>query len=141
MPFSSRNRRCHQRGQSSERRQSRSVRDLFCGAKQQFILRSGVTLANDVAQIGTAKAGDMFEGIAKAELFDDVMADALVALAVKAAMGRRKEFAQTAELAIFGPEVVSPFGDAMGFIDGEERNRHAAKPGRCAVEGDALGER
>ncbi len=26
----------------------------------------------------------------------------------------------------------------MGFIDGEERNRHAAKPGRCAVEGDAL---
>jgi len=26
----------------------------------------------------------------------------------------------------------------MGFIDGEERNRHAAKPGGCAVEGDAL---
>src|SRR4029077_6140491 len=54
-----------------------SVRDLRDGAQQQFILRSGVTLANDVSQIGAAKAGDVLVGIAQAELLDNVVADAL----------------------------------------------------------------
>jgi len=36
-----------------------------------------VTLANDVAQIGTAKAGDVFVRLAQAKLLDDVMANPL----------------------------------------------------------------
>src|SRR5205823_1973582 len=54
-----------------------SVRDLSYGAEQQLILRSGAASANDVSQIGAAKAGNVLVGIAQAELLDDVVADAL----------------------------------------------------------------
>src|SRR5260370_41052306 len=50
-----------------------------------------------------------------------------------------EEFTEAAELPVFGAEVMSPLGDAMRFVDGEERYRHTAKPGGSSVEGDALG--
>src|ERR1700693_543695 len=52
-----------------------------------------------------------------------------VALAVKAAIGFAREIgAQAAQLPVLGSELVAPFRDAMGFIDGEERNRYAREP-------------
>ena len=111
-----------------------AVCDLPDGAEQQFILHPGVTLANDVSKIGAAKAGDMFVGIAKAELLDDVVADALRGAGGESGDGAiREEFAEAAELAIFGAEVMSPFGDAMGFVDREEGYGHAAEPCRRTV--------
>ena len=103
-------------------------------------MRSGVTLADDVSQIGAAKAGDVFVGITEAELLDDIVADALSRAGGEGDDGEvRKKFAEAAKLAVLGAEVVAPFGDAMGFVDGEEGNRHAAEPGGRAVEGDAFG--
>jgi len=117
-----------------------AVRDLFDRAEEQFILCSAVALANDVAQIGTAKAGDVLVRIAKAELLDDVVADPLGGAGGESGYRTvRKKFAQPAKLAILGAEIVSPFGDAMGLIDREERDGHAAEPGGSAVEGDAFG--
>ncbi len=116
-----------------------SVRNLPNGAKEQFILCSGVRLADDVTQIGAAKAGDVLIRIAEAELLDDVVADALRGAGREGsnrAVG--KEFAETAELAVLGAEVVAPFGDAMGFVDGKEGDGHAPEPSGCAVEGDAF---
>ena len=102
-------------------------------------MRSGVTLADDVSQIGAAKAGDVFVGVTEAELLDDIVADALSGAGGEGDNGEvGKKFAEAAKLAILGAEVVAPFGDAMGFVDGEEGNRHAAEPGGRAVEGDAF---
>ena len=117
-----------------------AVRDLFDGSEEEFILRFGVALANNVPQIGAAKAGDVLVRIAQAELIDDVVADPLGGAGSESgdwAVG--KELAEAAELAILGPEVVAPFGDAMCLIDREERDGHAAEPGGSAVEGDAFG--
>src|SRR5260370_20063352 len=50
-----------------------------------------------------------------------------------------EEFTEAAELPVFGPEVMSPLGDAMRFVDGEERYLHTAKPGGMSVEGHAHG--
>ena len=76
----------------------------------------------------------MFVRIAQTELLDDVMADALGGAGGKGgdrAVGEK--FAEAAELAIFGAEVVAPLGDAMGFVNGEERDGDTAEPGRSAV--------
>ena len=52
-----------------------------------------------------------------------------VALAVNAAIGRSgKLLAQAAQLAVFGTEFVSPLGNAVRFVDGEERDRHLLEP-------------
>ena len=51
-------------------------------------LRARVAFSYDVAQIWAVEAGDVFVGMTQRELLDDVVAYLLVALAVKAAMGR-----------------------------------------------------
>src|SRR5260370_36727922 len=81
----------------------------------------------------------MLVRIAQAKVFDDVVANALRGGGSERRGGAvRKKLAQAAKLPIFGAEVVSPFGDAMGFVDGKEGDRHAAEPGGSSVEGDAL---
>ena len=98
-----------------------SVRDLRDGAEQQLVLRSCVTLANNVTQVGTAKAGDVSVRIAQAELLDDVVANALGGAGGEGGDGTiGEEFAEAAKLPIFGAEVMAPFGDAMCFVDGEK---------------------
>jgi len=39
--------------------------------------------------------------------------------------------AQGAELAVFGAKLVAPFGDAVGFVDGEQGDGDAASATRC----------
>src|SRR5690242_13629212 len=116
-----------------------AVGDLLDGAQQQFILRASIGLANDVAQIGAAKAGDVLERLAEPELLDDVVADALGGAGGEGGnRAVREKFAEAAELAILGAEVMAPFGNAMGFVNSEERDGDAPKPCGSAVEGDAF---
>src|SRR6202521_2333704 len=116
-----------------------AVRDLSYGAKEQIILRSGVALANDVSQIGPSKAGDVFVGIAEAELLDDVVADALGGAGGESGDGAGGEkFAEAAELAELGPEFMPPLGNTMGFVDGEEGDGQGLQPFCGAAERNAL---
>ena len=68
-------------------------------------------------------------GVAQLELANDVMPHAL-----RGACGEgrdravRKMSAQAAELAVFRPELVAPFRNAMRFVNREEQNRHALQP-------------
>src|ERR1700686_4628004 len=88
---------------------------------------------------GPAKAGNVLVRIAQAELLDNVVANAL-----GGAGGERrdgvvgKEFAELAELAVLRTEFVTPFGNAMRFIDGEKGERQAFQPLRSVAEGDAF---
>ena len=117
-----------------------AVGNLPHGAKEEFILRAGVGLADDVAQIGAAKAGDVLVRIAKAELVDDVAANAFGGAGGEGGDGEiGKNLAEAAELAVFRAEFVAPLGDAMGFVDGEEGDRETLEPVHGVAEGDALG--
>src|SRR6266404_9588780 len=116
-----------------------AVRDLPHGAEKQFVLRSGVGLADDVAEVPTAESSDVFVGIPEAELFDDVAANALCGAGGEGGNGAvGKNLAQAAELAVFGAEFMAPLGNAMGFVDGEKGNGEALQPVHGAAERDAL---
>ena len=63
-----------------------------------------------------------------------------VALAVNAAMGTvGKAFAQNSQLAVFRAELVTPFRNAVGFVDGEEGQRHLLQPTQHVLLHDAFG--
>ena len=51
-----------------------------------------------------------------------------VALAVKAAMGLAGKWRRRLQLPVLGAELVAPFGDAMGFVDCEERDGDGLQP-------------
>lgn len=48
-------------------------------------------------------------------------------------------FGEAGELEIIGSEVVAPFGDAMGFVDGEEGEFHLFEAGPEFLVGEAFG--
>src|SRR5205823_8435430 len=97
--------------------------------EQQIALLRSVTLLGDVAQVWTMKAGDVAIRVVEAQLIDDVVANA-----AGGAGGEcrnwilRKCLPESAELAIVGTKFVSPFGNAMSFINREKRQRNALKP-------------
>ena len=116
-----------------------AVGDLADGAKEEFVLRASVGLADDVAEIGAAEAGDVFVGIAQAELLDDVAAHAFCGAGSEGGDGAvGKNLAQAAELAILRAEFMAPLGNAMGFVDGEKGEGETLEPFHGAAEGDAL---
>ena len=72
------------------------------------------------------EAGDVLVRVAQAELLQDVVPH----LAGGAGRERRdrvirKQLAQAAQLPVFRTKLVPPFGNAMRFVDGEKRQRHA----------------
>ncbi len=79
-------------------------------------------------------------GIAQAELLDDVVTDVAGGAGGKGGDALIGEIdAQAAQLAIFWPEFVAPFRDAVSFINREKRDGHAPQPLRCIRSGEALG--
>ena len=54
-------------------------------------------------------------------------------------VGLGKIFPQTLQLAVVRTEFMSPFGDAVGFVDGEKRYRNIAQPGDGAFAGQSFG--
>ena len=68
--------------------------------------------------------------IAQLKLRQDIVADALRGAGGESGDGLAGKIrAQRAELPVFRPELVAPFGNAMRFVDGEERDGHAREPG------------
>jgi hypothetical protein len=93
----------------------------------------------DVAQVGAVEAGDVFVRVAELKLLQNIVPHALGGAGGEG--GDRlvgKVLAQRAQLAVLGAEFVAPFGDAVGFVDGEERQRHAAQPRDGIVARQAL---
>src|SRR5688500_2155797 len=95
---------------------------------------------HDVTQIRAMKAGDVFVRFAQLKLFENVMPD--TSRSASGESGDRligKVLAQRAELPVFGPEFVSPFGDAVRLVNCEKSQRNTAKPGDRILPGQALG--
>ena len=75
------------------------------------------------------KAGDVLRRTAQLKLIEDVVANPL-----SRARGERRDRAvgkmdpQAAQLPVFGTKLVSPLRDAVGFVDGEERDGHTLQP-------------
>ena len=64
------------------------------------------------------------------KLRQDIVADALGGAGGESGDGLAGEIrAQRAQLPVFRPELVPPFGNAVRFVDGEERNGDAREPG------------
>ena len=96
--------------------------------EQRFQLRiQTVARADVVADVRTVEAGDDQPVLGNAELRQDVGSRPRVG-----GCGQREPrhvgivVEQRAELAIIGPEIVAPFADAMRFVDGDQRQVHAA---------------
>ena len=92
------------------------------------------------AQGGAIEAGDADIGVLQAEARDDVVAHAGVGGGGEGDDGRvPKARASGAEVAVAGAKVVAPLRDAVGLVDGEEGDVHAAKSSDEAAIGEALG--
>src|SRR5713101_3652166 len=116
-----------------------AVRDLPYGAKEEFVLRAGVGLADDVAEVRAPKTGDVLVRIAQTELLDDVAANVFGGAGGEGGDGAiRKNLAQATELAVLRTEFMAPLGNAMGLVDGEKRNGEALQPVHGVAKGDAL---
>ena len=96
------------------------------------------------AQVRTVEAGHVHHGVAQAQAVDDVVAHPRVGGGGERDDGRVADAgADAAEVAVAGPEVVAPLGDAVRLIDGQQvhmeaaqgrRERAVAKPFRRHIE-------
>jgi len=109
------------------------VGDLLYGAEEEFHLRSGVKLTDDVAQMPKLR---LFIGCA-GELLDDIVPDALVRWG-ESAMGGRKKFRERLERRYSGGNR-GHSGDAVASSM-QERDRTRQACG-SAVEGMRSGKR
>src|SRR4029077_20855593 len=106
----------------------------------KFVLRAGTGLVDGIAQIGTAKTGDVFVRIAQAKLLDDVAAHTFCGAGRECGDGSIGEnLAQAAELAIFRTKLMAPLRDAMGFVNSEKGERKTLEPIHGAADRDTSG--
>ena len=87
---------------------------------QQFRVCVFVLAADGVMQIGSIEARDMDRRVAQGKLLDDVAADAL-GRSGRECDERNAGTARTQlrELTVLRPEIMTPLGDAMRFVDDE----------------------
>ena len=93
-----------------------------------------------IDQVRPVERADENFGRLEAKLADDVLAD------VRRGGGRvgmdgdvGKHLLEPPQLAVFGAEIVSPFADAVGFVDGDERDRRLLQEFERAVGHQPLG--
>ena len=99
-------------------------------SQQEISVLYGIAFAHQVAEIGAVEAGNVFIGIAESELRQDVVANRTGGAGGKSRDRRVWECtAQTAQLAVLGPEFVSPLGDAVGLVDSKKRDGNLLQPG------------
>ena len=92
-----------------------------------------------VGEVGAIETGDIGTGVTKAEVFDDIDADAFGGGGGEGHEGHLGEdLAEFSELAIFGAEIVTPFGNAVGFIDSELGDIPLAEEFESAIEEEAF---
>ena len=86
---------------------------------------SGCLMPTAKVSAGTSTSAYSQLRIAQAELREDIGADLFSCgggVTVQRCFG--KNLLEAAELAVFRTELMSPFGDAMGFVDREVGNRN-----------------
>ncbi|OPZ09086.1 MAG: hypothetical protein BWZ08_00699 [candidate division BRC1 bacterium ADurb.BinA292] len=92
-----------------------------------------------VDQVGPVERTDEDLRRRQAELPRDVVADAVRRRRGIGVDGDRREgLLELAQAAVFGPEIVAPLADAVGFVDGEERDARLAQRVEEAIEQQPL---
>ena len=87
---------------------------------EQLIV-SGGFFQDAIGEVGAIKAADENCGGPKFELGEDVLPDPLSGGGGEGEERHVwKKIAELSELPVFGPEIMSPFTDTMGFVDGNE---------------------
>ena len=96
--------------------------------------------AHLVVKVGTVEARLVDTGVGHAEVF------LYVVLHLGGSRGRKGDYGtrrylvdDRTYLAVFGAEIVSPFRDTVGFVDGVERNRHPFQEIDIVLLGKAFG--
>ena len=87
--------------------------------REQLLIGSGFR-HDAVTEIGPIETRDVAAWVAQLELFDDVDLDPLGRRRGQGHNRHLRELRpQLFQLAILRPEIVAPFADAMGFVDGD----------------------
>ncbi len=87
---------------------------------EHLLVRPGLGL-HAIGEIGPVETGDVTARLAQAQLLEDVGPDAFGGRGGERHQRHfREEIAQARELAVLGPEIMSPFADAMRLVDGDE---------------------
>ena len=101
---------------------------VVAGEEGQQLLAGIVALDDRIADVGPVEAGDEHPRRLKAEALDDVVAGERVGGGrQRHARDAGEELGDAGQFAIFGPEVVAPLAEAMGLVDGKERNVDAGQ--------------
>ena len=99
------------------------------GAQQQAGLLAACAFLHQIAQVRPVKAGNVFVRIAQLQLVKNVVTHPPGGAGGKSGDGTiGKMRPQPAQLPVFRAELMSPLGNAMGFIDREERDRDLLQP-------------
>jgi hypothetical protein len=113
-----------------------------CSARrklQQLLPRLRL-LDDAVADVGPVEAGDELLGLGQAEPLDDLVAGGGIGGGgERDARDARPALMQPVELHVFGAEVVPPLRDAVGLVDGEQRDGDAIEQGQEALGQQSLG--
>src|SRR5581483_4184201 len=108
--------------------------------EKQVRLCPRVTFFDYVAQIASMKAGNVLIWIAQPQLMNDVvphLSGGTCRECRDRALG--KMLTQRAELPVLWTKLVSPFGDAVRFVNSKIRKRHLLKPINGISTGKSLG--
>ena len=119
---------------------------LGSGAQQieQFTVRAPMLAPHLVRKVGPVEAGYMNVRLPQPELLQDVDAHTLGRGGGQRQHWRlRVALAQGAKLAVLGPEVVAPLADAVGLVNGQQREadmlRHLIEKGEKVAAQQTLG--
>src|ERR1700685_3690201 len=110
------------------------------GRCKKISLLKRLIFAHQISKIRAVKAGDVFIGLAKLELRQNVVTNVARGAGRERGNGMiGKMRAQAAQLPVFGAEFVSPLGDAMSFVDGKKGDRNFLQPADGISASDAFG--
>jgi len=86
------------------------------------------------------EADDVLIGLAQLELLQNIVPHVARGAGGEGGdRGLREMLAQGAQVAVFGPELMAPFGDAVSFVDGEKSDGDVLQPADGVRPGEALG--
>ena len=95
----------------------------------QYLLHRARLLGGAIADIGAVKAGDEAVLSADAQMLDDLRPRRRIRRGgERNARHVGEEVHETIEGAVFGPEIMAPLREAVGLVDGDEREARGLQP-------------
>ena len=97
------------------------ISGMFAANKIEQLLASVLFLRDSILNVGTVETADKLARLLQLQALDDFLAGALVGGCGQGdAWNLWKLFRQYPQLQVIAAEIMSPLGDAVGFINGKQ---------------------